>query len=60
VLPLHPRAGERSGRVLVTGRTGSRAPFALLPGLVLHGDGDAFTPEADAILRHGAALVLGV
>jgi tRNA1(Val) A37 N6-methylase TrmN6 len=59
VLPLHPRAGERSGRVLVTGRTGSRAPFALLPGLVLHGDGDAFTPEADAILRHGAALVLG-
>jgi tRNA1(Val) A37 N6-methylase TrmN6 len=44
----------------VTGRTGSRAPFALLPGLVLHGDGDAFTPEADAILRHGAALVLGV
>lgn len=59
VLPVHPRAGEPAGRVLVTGRTGSRAPFALLPGLVLHGDGEAFTPAAEAVLRHGAALAPG-
>jgi hypothetical protein len=37
---------------------GSRAPFALLPGLVLHGEGPAFTRAANAILRDGAALNL--
>lgn len=58
VLPIHPRAGEPAGRVLMTGRTASRAPFALRPGLVLHGEGNAYTPEAEAVLRHGAALSL--
>jgi hypothetical protein len=28
----------------------------LLPGFVLHGAGDAFTPAAEAVLRDGAAL----
>jgi tRNA1(Val) A37 N6-methylase TrmN6 len=56
VLPLYPRAGAPAHRVLVQGVKGSRAPLALLPGLVLHGDGDAFTPEAQAVLRDGAAL----
>jgi tRNA1(Val) A37 N6-methylase TrmN6 len=57
VLPLHPRVGEPSHRILVAGLKGSRAPLSLLPGLVLHGDGNAFTPDVAAVLRDGAPLV---
>ena len=56
--PLFPRAGEAPKRVIVQARKGSRAPFALLPGLVLHQADGAWTPEADAILRRGTALAL--
>ena len=58
VLPLFPRAGEPAHRLLVAARKGSRAPMVLRRGLVLHGAGNAFTPEAEAVLRHGAALDL--
>lgn len=57
VLPLHPRAGDPAVRVLVRGVKGSRGPFRLLPGLVLHGEaGSAFLPGPAAILRDGASL----
>ena len=56
--PLFPRAGEAPKRVIAQARKGSRAPFALLPGLVLHQPDGAWTPEADAILRRGTALAL--
>lgn len=56
VLPIHPRAGNDAHRVIVQGRKGSRAPLRLLSGLVLHGEGNAFVPAIDAVLRQGAAL----
>jgi tRNA1(Val) A37 N6-methylase TrmN6 len=56
VMPLYPREGVPAHRLLVQGAKGSRAPPKLLRGLVLHGAGDAFTPEAQCILRDGAAL----
>jgi FkbM family methyltransferase len=56
--PLYPRAGKSAIRVLVQGIKGSSAPLELRPGLVLHGEGNKFVPEAEAILRHGAALRL--
>ena len=56
VRPIYPRDGEAAIRVLVDGVKGSRAPLTLRPGLILHGSGNAFTAELDAILRHGAAL----
>jgi tRNA1(Val) A37 N6-methylase TrmN6 len=58
VFPIFPRAGEAASRVIVQGIKGSRAPLMLLPGLVLHLEGHGFGPEAEAILRHGAALDL--
>lgn len=58
VLPIHPRAGEPASRIIVRGSKGSRGPLRLLPGFVLHGPGNGFLPEADAILRSGAALPL--
>jgi tRNA1Val (adenine37-N6)-methyltransferase len=60
VLPLWPRAGEFAKRVLVQAHKGSHAAFRLLPGLILHDDSGAYTPQADAILRGQAALALGV
>ncbi len=56
ILPLHPRHGTPAHRVLVQGVKGSRSPLQLLPGFVLHGEGNAFTPAAQEILRAGAPL----
>ena len=56
--PLWPRMGEAPKRVIVQARKGSNAPFALLPGLVLHGPGGGWTEEADGVLRRGNALAL--
>lgn len=62
LLPLAAREGRPAGRVILRGRKGGRAPFVLLPPFILHrgavhdGDRDDYTPEAQAILRDGAAL----
>jgi tRNA1(Val) A37 N6-methylase TrmN6 len=56
LLPIAPRSEEPAHRILVRGIKGSRAPLRLLPPLVLHGTGNAFRPEIDAILRGGAEL----
>jgi len=60
--PLAGRDGRAAGRVLVKARKGGRAPFVLLPPLVLHAgpahgaDGGDFTPQAQAILRNAEPL----
>jgi tRNA1(Val) A37 N6-methylase TrmN6 len=56
ILPIHPRDGAPAIRVLVDGIKGSRAPLVLKPSLILHGEGNAFRPDVDAILRDGAGL----
>ncbi len=53
IAPLYARAGMAASRVIVQGLRGTRGPMRLLPGLILHGDGSRFTPEAEAVLRHG-------
>lgn len=58
VFPLFPREGTSATRVLVQGIKGSNAPVELRPGLVLHGPGNRFRPEVEAILRHGGSLSL--
>jgi len=62
LLPLIPRAGRDTGRVIVRAQKGAKGPFRLLPPLVIHSgekhfrDEDDFSSEATAILRHGAAV----
>ncbi|WP_245314880.1 tRNA1(Val) (adenine(37)-N6)-methyltransferase [Labrys sp. WJW] len=51
VKPVQPRAGTPATRLLIRAVKGSRAPFLLLPPLILHGDDAGFTPEADALHR---------
>ncbi|HEY5338071.1 MAG TPA: methyltransferase [Rhizomicrobium sp.] len=58
IFPLWPRAGEPAKRVIVQVIKASRAPQALLPGLVLHESDGRYTRAANAILRDGAALTL--
>lgn len=58
LLPLWPRAGMAAKRAILLARKGSRAPFALLPGLVLHEADGRYTDETEAILRDGAALAM--
>jgi tRNA1(Val) A37 N6-methylase TrmN6 len=60
VLPVHPRADAPAIRVLVRAVKGSRAPLALLPGLMLADADGRPSVEAEAVLRHGAALPLAV
>jgi tRNA1(Val) A37 N6-methylase TrmN6 len=55
VAPLYAREGTAASRVIVQGVRGSKAPMQLLPGLVLHGEGNGFTADADVILREGGA-----
>ena len=60
ILPLHPRQGVPAHRVIVQGVKGSRGPLQLLPGFVLHAEGNAFTPAArgDPARRRAAAMGL--
>lgn len=57
IVPLWPRSGEAANRVIVLARKGGKGPLALNPGIVLHGEGGAFTAAAEDILRHGASLI---
>ena len=62
VLPLAARAKRPARRVIVQARKGGRAPFVLLPPLVIHqgdahpGDGDHFTDAVRALMRDARAL----
>lgn len=64
-LPLASRAQRPARRVIVQARKGARAPFTLLPPLVIHqgashpGDGDNFTQAVRMLMRDAGALDLG-
>jgi tRNA1(Val) A37 N6-methylase TrmN6 len=54
--PLHPKASSPAIRLILQGIKGSRAPFSIGPGIVLHEEDGTPTPIAKAILRDGARL----
>ncbi|MBB4197498.1 hypothetical protein CCR94_01845 [Rhodoblastus sphagnicola] len=56
IFPIFPSERRPAIRVVVRGRKGSRAPLAVLPGLVLHGDDGKFTAVAEEVHRHGRRL----
>lgn len=62
VLPLAPRTGKPTNRLIVRAKKGGRSAFALLPAVILHdgvahdGDRDSHSAAARAILRDGAAM----
>jgi len=60
LFPLWPRQGRPAKLALLQGVKGGRGSFRVLPGLVLHRDGSAYTPEAEAVLRNASALPISV
>ncbi len=56
LIPLHPKAGAPAIRVILCGIKGSRAPFSIAPGIVLHEENGAPTELARAVLRDAAKL----
>ncbi len=62
LLPLAPRDGRAAVRVIIRARKGGRGAFRLLAPFVIHagiahaGDREDYTPEAQAVLRRGAAI----
>lgn len=60
VLPVHGRAGAPAICVIVRAQKGSRAPFALLPGLMLNDEDGKPTAEAEAVLRGAQELPLAI
>ena len=59
LLPLHPKPGAPAIRILLCATKASRAPLAILPGLLLNDRAGRPTAEAEAVLRGGRALALG-
>jgi tRNA1(Val) A37 N6-methylase TrmN6 len=57
VIPLWPKTGRPAKRVLLRARKSIATPLTLTAGLVLHEEDGRYTEPADAILRHGAALI---
>jgi tRNA1(Val) A37 N6-methylase TrmN6 len=58
VLPIHPKPRMPAIRILFRAVKSSRTPLSLLPGFVLADQAGKPTPEAEAVLRAGAALPL--
>jgi FkbM family methyltransferase len=57
-LPLSSHVGEPAGRILLRGIKGSKAPFRLEAGLVLHEADERPTRGAEAVLRLGQSLAV--
>ena len=51
IAPIRPRPRGDAHRVLIRGRKGAKGPARLMAGLTLHGDGDAYSGQANRILR---------
>jgi tRNA1(Val) A37 N6-methylase TrmN6 len=58
ILPIFPKANQPARRVIIDAGKDRRSPDTLLPGLVLHEEGGAYTVAADAVLRECGALAV--
>ena len=58
VLPVYPKPEQPAVRILVRATKASRAPLALLPGLLLNDAAGYPSSQAEAVLRAGATLPL--
>lgn len=59
VVPVHSRAGEPAKRILVRMTKGSRAPLAIMPGIVMHNPDGSPSELAKALLNGEARIDFG-
>lgn len=57
IIPLWPKPGAAAKRIIIRTRMNSKAPLQLHAGLLLATTAGKPTPEAEAVLRHGQALI---
>lgn len=57
IIPLWPRIGVDSKRVIIRAIKDRQTPSAIKAGLVLHSDDGSYTSAAEAVLREAQALV---
>jgi tRNA1(Val) A37 N6-methylase TrmN6 len=57
IVPLWPKPGAPSKRIIIRVRMNSKAPLQLHAGLLLNTTAGKPSPEAEAVLRHGGALI---
>ncbi|MGB4107993.1 MAG: methyltransferase [Alphaproteobacteria bacterium] len=58
IIPLHPRTGEPSKRVIIRALKNRKTPAKIHAGLTLHRGDGSYTEEADRILRGAKGLAL--
>jgi tRNA1(Val) A37 N6-methylase TrmN6 len=58
LFPLWPKNGHPAKLVLLHGIKAGKTRFCIHPGMILHDANGRFTPQAEAILRHGQQLSL--
>ncbi len=56
ILPVYSRADEASKRLVIRGTRASRAPMAIVPGIIIHERDGQFTTQARAIFDASARL----
>ena len=56
VVPFWPKAGKLPKRILVQGVLGSKTPFTLHTGFIIHNDDNTRTEKMEEIMRKGKAL----
>ncbi|SFT94911.1 methyltransferase [Mesorhizobium sp. YR577] len=56
IVPVHPRADKAAIRIVLRARLGARGALSLMPPLILHDEGNALSPRADAISNGRASL----
>jgi len=56
IIPLWSKPGRPAERLILRAVKGGRAPLIFRPGLMLHDAAGAYLPEAEAMLRQGAAF----
>ena len=57
IYPLWPAVGRPATRLLIRARRGVRTPITLHPGSVLHQTNGGYSPDIQAVVAEGAALV---
>lgn len=57
IFPIFPKGGAPARRVIVDAGKERKSPDTLLPGLVLHEEGGAYTVAAEDVLRRGHAVL---
>lgn len=60
VFPLWPGGGKAAKRIIISGQKGASGALRLLPGLQLHAPPRRYAPEAEAVLRDGEGIDLGL